>query len=277
MNSGYGKAYGAVSILNAIATGIGAALGIELGVEVRVKKADEMKIMSVVRGVKSNLDNRLVSHILSIFRRRYSLSDNLQILIKSEIPPEKGLKSSSAVANALIRALFDLQGMECGPKEILKLNVEASKESGVSITGALDDAAASLLGGLVITDNKKNQIIRKWNIEKKNVLIAYPNFSLKTSSLANRNFSVLKPYISLLTRHLLDGDWKRTAFLNGIIYSTFLGYDATPLYIALEKGAETAGLSGTGPALFTISNDLDIIKKEWQKLANLNFIETYTR
>ena len=100
---------------------------------------------------------------------------------------------------------------------------------------------------------------------------------MKTSSLANRRFSILEPYISILIQHLLDGDWKRTAFLNGIIYSTFLGYDTTPLYIAIEKGAETAGLSGKGPALFTISNDLDIIRKEWRKLTNLNFIETQTR
>jgi len=277
MDSGYGKAYGAVSIINALATGSGAALGIDLSVEVYVKKSSEMRIVTMVRGTKLDLDNRLVNHIINIFRARYKLDDNLQILVKSDIPPEKGLKSSSAVANALIMALLDFQGIGYNANEILELNVEASKKSGVSITGALDDAAASLLGGLVITNNEKNQIIKRWNIEKRNILIAYPDFSVKTTSLVNRRFSILKPYISILTKHLLEGDWKRTAFLNGIIYSTFLGYDTTPLYIAIEKGAETAGLSGKGPALFTISNDLDIIKEEWRKLGNLNFIETHTR
>ena len=45
--------------------------------------------------------------------------------------------------------------------DVLNLSVEASKKSNVTITGAFDDAAASLLGGLVVTDNTNNELLSR--------------------------------------------------------------------------------------------------------------------
>lgn len=277
MSEGYGKAYGAVTILNAFATGIGAALGINICVESWVKRDRELRIYTGFNGKRIDVDTSLVKEILTIFKGKYGLTDELNIIINSYIPPERGLKSSSAVANALILALFDYLGLGCSDEEILKINVDASRNSGVSITGALDDAAASLLGGIVITNNRSDKIIGRIDINKYNVLIIYPDYTLKTNVFAGKNFNVIKPYVSILTRHLLDGDWRTVAVLNGLIYSTYLGFDTEPIYIALEAGAATAGLSGKGPAYFSIGNDAESLIDAWKKYSEYRFIETTTR
>lgn len=277
MSDGYGRAYGAVTILNAFATGIGAALGINTHVEARVKKSSELRIETRFNGEMIDVDTSLVKEILNIFTSKYGLKDELNIFINSYIPPERGLKSSSAVANALIIALFEYLGIGFSNKEVLRINVDASRRSGVSITGALDDAAASLLGGIVITNNKRDEIIGSTSIDKYNVLIIYPEYTIKTIFFAGKNFSIIRPYVSILTKHLLEGDWRTVAVLNGLIYSTYLGLDAKPIYSALESGAYTAGLSGKGPAYFSMGRDIESLIRGWRIYEEYRFIKTTTR
>lgn len=56
--------------------------------------------------------------------------------------------------------------------EIVKLGVKAAKEVGVTITGAFDDACASFLGGIVITDNRKMELIRREEADSKVLIFA---------------------------------------------------------------------------------------------------------
>ena len=55
--------------------------------------------------------------------------------------------------------------------------------------------------------------------------------------------------------------------LNGLIYSSALGYDPAPAIDALNAGAIASGLSGTGPATSAIVSDDKIgsVKDAWQK------------
>ena len=58
---------------------------------------------------------------------------------------------------------------------MLDCSVEASLASGASITGALDDAAGCLLGGLNMTDNLGRKVISSRLFDKKlKVLICVP-------------------------------------------------------------------------------------------------------
>jgi len=274
---GIGRAYSAVSIINALATGMGGALGIDRYVEVSVKKSSETKVTTLLHGNPIKVNLSLVEEILSIFKREYSLNEKLHITIDSEIPPERGLKSSSAVANALIIALFDYLGIGYNEMEILSINVDASLRSGVSITGALDDAAASLLGGLVFTDNINRRIISHRHIDRLPVAILYPPNRLRTSELHGTDFSKIRPIIARLFKMALEGRWMEAATLNGIFYASFLGHDTKPIFTALEAGALAAGLSGKGPAYFAISRDATQIIERWRLLNEYDIFLAYTR
>ncbi len=80
---------------------------------------------------------------------------SLSLSIESEIPIGVGLESSSAVSNAIVKSIFSLFNERNNPKAILDASCSASKYCGASLTGAYDDASASLLGGFVLTNNKE--------------------------------------------------------------------------------------------------------------------------
>lgn len=275
---GYGCSWGAITVLNAFATGIGAAIGVNLKVDVYVESSLDTKIDTYVNGCRVNVETKLIDEILNIFKQKYGLTDKLNIKIFSEIPPERGLKSSSSVANALILALANYLGLNLDNDTILNINVAASLKSGVSITGALDDAAASLIGGLVITDNVNRKILHIQNIDRYNVLISYPEQRVKTSSLKEIDFNSIKNVVNSIVHILLEGRWKEAMILNGIIYSEFLGYSPKPIFKALEHGAEAAVLSGKGPAYAALAKDVIPIMDVWRQCLNdHNFIITRTR
>jgi shikimate kinase len=275
--AGFGRAYGAVTVINAFATGFGAALGIDLKVETHVEKGRSLEIEVDIRGNRADVDKRLVHEILRYFRVKYGLSDELYIEIYSEIPLERGLKSSSAVANSLTLALSDYLGLSLDNETILDINVSTSLEAGVSLTGALDDAAASLPGGLVVTDNLGRRIIKHSYVDRKDVLIAYPSNRVKTIYFKDLDFKPIESLVESALETLHRGDWLGAMTLNGLIYAGFLGYPVDPIYVALREGAEASALTGKGPAYAAVGVALDSVREAWAQLGRYRFILTRSR
>ena len=76
-------------------------------------------------------------------------------------PVAKGLKSSSAAANATALATTAALGKTLDDLELVKLGVDAAFDAKVTVTGAFDDACASYFGGTVITDNLNRKIVKQ--------------------------------------------------------------------------------------------------------------------
>ena len=92
--------HGAISIVNAIATGKGAALGIskKVNVEMETVHGNGIEIEIQNRPMKSRLISKVVQKIIP----KNELSKNkLRISVDSEIPTGYGLKSSSAISTAV--------------------------------------------------------------------------------------------------------------------------------------------------------------------------------
>jgi shikimate kinase len=55
--------------------------------------------------------------------------------------------------------------------------------------------------------------------------------------------------------------------LNGLIYSSAIGYDSSIAVDALVAGALASGLSGTGPAVSAVvlEENVEQVKDAWQK------------
>ena len=95
--------HGAISIVNAIATGKGATLGIskKVNVEMETTSGNGITIEIQNKPMKSRLINRVVQKIIP----KNELSKiKLRISVDSEIPTGYGLKSSSAISTAVAMA-----------------------------------------------------------------------------------------------------------------------------------------------------------------------------
>jgi shikimate kinase len=159
------------------------------------------------------------------------------------------LKSSSAAANAIILATVNALGEELDPLEAIRIGTKSAIEAKVSITGAFDDACASLLGGIVLTDNFKCQLIRRESMPKgMKVLIHVPQFQIRKHKLPLQRIRSLSKLINVAFAEAMAGRYAEAMMLNSFCYSAALELDTKVMMDALQKGALAAGLSGTGPA-----------------------------
>ncbi len=73
--------------------------------------------------------------------------------------------------------------------------------------------------------------------------------------------------VKIAYKEALNGNYWVALTLNGLIYSSALGYDPSPAVDALTAGAFASGLSGTGPAVTAIvpEEKVDDIKEVWRK------------
>jgi shikimate kinase len=254
--------HGAVSVVNAIATGKGSALGISLKViaDVGLNEGQGLRFVS-------EIDNdELVNNIINKTIPREIIRTNLiTINVFSEIPIGYGLKSSSAVSNAIALACKRLVKQDdIDDDEILEVAVRSSLEAKVSLTGAFDDATACYFGGLTITDNYSRSIIHKEKApEDLTAIIFLPRNKKRGDVRKLRNLSDL---FMEAFKHAEAGQYWRAMKLNGVLTSVALSSSYEPVMTALENGAISASVSGNGPSVAAIAYD-DNIREIYQSLS----------
>lgn len=252
---------GSATIINAISTGCGSAFGIELYVDAQVQLNSGSKIKC---SSDQEVDTTLMEICAKNVLKKYNVNTGVEINTRSNLPVASGLSSSSAVSNAVTLALNNAVVDEYGlnvlknrldEKEILNLAVDSSLEAGVTITGAYDDASASYYGGITITNNLKREIIRreKWNGQK--ILIYMPNKKSPTAKADVTRMKLLAPWVKLAFREVLKGNIHHALTLNGLLYCSALRFNPDIALDALEAGAISAGLSGTGPSFIAITDE----------------------
>jgi len=262
--TGYAYAYGAGTIINAISTWKGAAFGIDLKTEAEVVLTNDKKITGYI---EEGGDTKLIERCVELTLLRFGSKSGAKVSTKSQIPIASGLKSSSAAANATVLATLDALGEKLEPMEAIKIGVQASLDAKVSITGAFDDACASMLGGFVITDNKNKELIKREELASQ-VLILAPEkkvFSSGTNVLRSR---LIGKWVEMAYREAVAGSYEKAMTLNGFLYCAALGFSTEPMMVALELGIEGVSLSGTGPAYTALGSPelLDKLEPVWGRL-----------
>ncbi|QLH74383.1 MAG: shikimate kinase [Methanomassiliicoccales archaeon] len=246
---GSGIARGAGTVINAMATGKGCAFGIDIRTEADVELNDTGEIEVVIEGhpeEPTRLIELCVGGILEKFGRQ---GTGAKVVTRSQIPISRGLKSSSAAANAVIKATLRAIGEDMQVLDAIRFGCEKAIEAGVSVTGAFDDACASMLGGVVLTDNANFEIIRRERMDASLVALIYvPDRMIRKTGLPLSRIRANADLIELAYILAMHGDYRTAMKLNGMVYSSVLGVDPSVMHEALEKGAVAAGLSGTGPA-----------------------------
>ncbi len=260
--SGYAYAYGAGTIINAIATWKGAAFSIELKTEAEVVLTDSKNIQGYM---EEGGDTRLIERCVELTLLHFGSTSGAKVATMSEIPIASGLKSSSAAANAVVLATLDALGEKLEPLEAVKIGVQAAIEAKVTITGAFDDACASMLGGFVITDNKRKELINRVERDSE-VLILAPDKKVFSSDTNVARSRLIGRWVELAYNEALDGNFEKAMTLNGFLYCAALGFSTEPMMAALEVGIEGVSLSGTGPAYTALGSPelLDELEPVWR-------------
>jgi len=249
--------HGAISVVNAMATGKGAALGIQLWTKARVTLTDNPgQIRAHIIGAPSestSLTCTTVKIILNALAKKYGAV----VETESNIPIAVGLKSSSAASNAVAAATLTALGPRTKGIEIVRFGVRSSLKARVTVTGAFDDACACFFGGLVVTDNRTSRILKRYRPSRvgNQILLYVPDSKRYSGDIRKGSFKKITRLVELAHDEALRRNYLLSLTLNGIAYSSVLGYDLSPVNDALGAGALAAGLSGKGPAIAAIVPD----------------------
>ena len=264
---GMAVACGAGTIVNAISTLRGAAFALDIHTVAEVMLSeDEKGVCGVIEG---GGDARLIEFAVEDTLSRFGLSLGGVVKTRSEIPQASGLKSSSAAANATVLATLAAIGESesLSREDVVRIGVGSAIRAGVTITGAFDDAAASCLGGVVVTDNESCEILRRDEVEAEVVAYVPPVKAFSRDANLSRA-RLIAPLVEDANRSAEAGDYWHAMTLNGLLYCAALDFSPEPILDALEAGAVSATLSGTGPSYVAITEGdaTDAVAKVWGRM-----------
>ena len=259
------EVHGAVSLVNAIATGSGAAVGIDTFVKttLEVKAGTGIYITSDNKTISSRLINKVIQN--SVPKKQLEKT-RLELDFQSNIPTGYGLKSSSAISTAVSMACSKAFQRKFTDKKILKIGVESSIQTKVSLTGAYDDACACYYGGFNVTNNyKRNLVLRRPAPNNLQAIIFLPKLRKRGNLKKLKNF---KPAFEKAWELAKNGDYWNASILNGIATSSILNSNPELIFKLIEKGAIGATISGNGPSIMAITKKghNSNIKKEFSSL-----------
>jgi shikimate kinase len=273
--NGSAEAPGAGTVLNALATGTGAAFAIDRCVTAEVElDADADGVRGAVAG-EPDADTRLVERCVERVVAEHA-DEALRGTVRTDadLPMASGLKSSSAAANATVLATLDaLDAVEAVTREdAARIGVAAARDVGVTVTGAFDDASASMLGGLTVTDNARDTLVLRDDVDWDVVVWTPPERALSADADADRCRQVA-PMAKLAAELALSGRYATAMTLNGLAFCAALDRPTDPAVAAMDRAAGVS-LSGTGPSYVAVGDRdaVESVRDDWRELAG----ETWT-
>jgi shikimate kinase len=141
--------------------------------------------------------------------------------------------------------------------------VKAARDAGVTVTGAFDDASASMLGGLTVTDNGQDSVLHRddplWDV----AVWTPPERAFSADADVERCRAVA-PMADLAADLALGGQYGRAMTVNGLAFSAALGFPTEPAVAAMPH-VSGVSLSGTGPSVVAVgsSEGVEIVAERW--------------
>jgi len=282
---GRAAALGAGTVLNALATGTGAAFGVDVETRAAVELDPDAADVAGTIAEDPTADTELIERCVALATDRWGNGEGGTVRTDSDVPLAAGLKSSSAAANATVLATCDALGLTVGSDrersgdesdadratvtrlEACRLGVQAAREAGVTVTGAFDDATASMLGGVTLTDNREDELRRREPVDW-DVIVWTPPERVYSADADVARCEAVAPMADLVADLAVDGRYAEAMTVNGLAFSAALGFDADPAVEAMPH-ATGVSLSGTGPSVVAVADpsdpdaDLDAVADAW--------------
>ena len=267
--------HGAISMVNAIATGKGATIGIDTYVTTKLETSNGsgINILSDNKTISSRLINNVIKKIVP---KKQLEKTKLDLDFKSNIPTGYGLKSSSAISTAVALVCSKIFKPNITERQILKAGIDASIETKVSITGAYDDVCGCYFGGFNITNNLKRKLIVHHNAPLNLQVVIFLPHSRKRGNL--KKLKELKSAFENAWTMAYELDYWNATILNGITTSAILNSNPQVIGNLIKSGALGATISGNGPSIVAITKKKYVskVKKQFSSLdgsiiiANIN-------
>ncbi|MFC6825776.1 shikimate kinase [Halopelagius fulvigenes] len=263
---GRAVALGAGTVLNALATGVGSAFAIDAETTATVELDDSGTVAGEV-AEDAEADTRLIERCVELAVERYGDGAEYggRVRTESEVPMAAGLKSSSAAANASVLAAAAALGVDPDREEACRLGVRAARDTGVAVTGAFDDASASMLGGVTVTDNREDELLARDEVEW-DVLVWTPDERAYSADADVERCENVAPMAELVADLAVEGRYAEAMTVNGLAFSAALGFPADPAVEAMPHAAGVS-LSGTGPSVVAVGDrsDLERVRDLWDR------------
>jgi shikimate kinase len=243
------------TVLNALATGVGSAFALDFDVEASVSLEPEQRGVSGEVADHPDADTGLVERCASLTVERFGDGEGGHVRTDGDIPLAAGLKSSSAAANATVLATLDALGAaeDVDRVDAARLGVQAARDAGVTVTGAFDDATASMLGGLTLTDNREDELVFRDEVDWHAAVWTPPERAYSADADVSRCERVAG-----LAEHVADlaaaGDYGTAMTVNGLAFCAALDFPTEPAVVALPHAAGVS-LSGTGPSYVAVGDE----------------------
>jgi shikimate kinase len=266
----YGEAValGAGTVLNALATGVGSAFALDAETTAWVELDDSGVVEGAIAGAPDG-DTRLVRRCVERVVERFGDGQGGHVRTESDVPMAAGLKSSSAAANATVLATLSALSVPVGDdgpvdrEAACRVGVAAARDAGVTVTGAFDDASASMLGGVTVTDNAADDLLARDAVEWDALVWTPPARAFSADADVERCERVA-PMADLVADLALDGRYGEAMTVNGLAFSAALGFPTDPAVGAMPH-ATGVSLSGTGPSVVAVGDraDLEPVRERW--------------
>jgi shikimate kinase len=275
---GQAAAPAAGTVLNALATGVGSAFAIDEYTTATVELSPDGDVTGRIAGAEDG-DTRLVERCVELVVERFGDGEGGHVVTESEVPMASGLKSSSAAANATVMATLDALGAtgEIDREAAARIGVAAARDVGVTVTGAFDDASASMLGGLTVTDNADDELLARETPEWDVLVWTPPEQSFSADADVERCRRVA-PIAEVVEDLALDGQYQRAMTINGLAFCAALGFPTDPVIEAMGT-TDGVSLSGTGPSFVAVGEReaLEAVREQWaQRAGRTWFTRTQT-
>jgi shikimate kinase len=269
---GRARAPAAGAILAAFANWRGAAFAIDAYTTAEVRLAPGDPVEGAIEE-DPDADTRLIERCVEVVVEEYGDDQGGSVRTESDVPMAAGLKRSSAAANATVLATLDALSVPIDERgdgavsraDAARLGVRAARETGVSVTGAFDDASASMLGGVTVTDNHRDQILHRGTVDW-DVLVWTPPERAYSADADVERCRRIAPVAEFVAETALAGRYAEAMTVNGFAFCAALGFSAEPLVEALPEAAGVS-LSGTGPSVTAIgeADALTAVEERWAR------------
>ncbi len=257
---GEARAMGAISVVNALACGKGTTVAVKLPTTARVE------LLEHEGGWRVGMNGRRAAPALAVLTAKAAVratgrdprSYSGSIDTWTAAPVGVGLKTSSSSSVAIVLAVLSALGERLGPADVLKCSASASLAAGVSVTGATDDAASCLIGGVNSADNATGRVVSSARLgTPKPVMIRVPKAKSRRGDVPLARVRQFSQLAASIFETGARGKLWEAMTLNGLLYSTIYGYSPYESFEAVREGALGSGLSGTGPATAAVFNGRD--------------------
>jgi shikimate kinase len=252
---GLGRSSAAVSVVNALSSGVGCAAGVRLYAAVSVELTDARSPSVVVEPEASRTPVVVASLERALARAAPGRAFSVYLEVDTEIPVAKGLKSSSAVSTATVRAVHRALEAPVPDEAVAALVAEVGREVGASATGAFDDAMAGLVPGFVVTDNRTDRLLRRVPADPEwTAVVHLPPGEHPPSPDVRERFRPWAREGAQAADAAVRGEWAEAMDRNTAVVERVMGYDYARLRQRLHgAGAVACGVSGMGPALVALA------------------------